>query len=251
MVTVRDEKGNILEERYYDANGKLTLHKNKYAMIRRTFNEKNKQMSIAYLDTEGRLTSMNKNPYAEIIYDYDGNGNKIRESFYDVNLRPVNNSAGKATTLWVYNQDSKVMSEAYYDADGNPKELKAGYASMVYSYNDDYTVQTIAYLDKNGAPAETTRARPYSQLRKTYDKLTNLVIKEEYLDADGKPTRNRSLVYGKVSEYDGSGRLVRDYTVDAQGNISSGKARYAITVYTYDALGKRTPKRYTADGRAI
>ena len=120
-----------------------------------------------------------------------------------------------------------------------------------YEYDKDYTVQLISYLDESGLPLTSSRQLRYVKLRKTYDETGKRLQKDEYLDAQGAPTRNRAAVYGKAYEYDPLGRLIREYTFDAEGRISSGMASYAITQYTYDSSGARTATRYSASGNKV
>ena len=54
--------------------------------------------------------------------------------------------------------------------------------------------------------------------------------------------------YSKSCEYDDKGRLIREITYGKDGQISSGRNRWAIIEYTYDENGNKTTSWYGANG---
>ena len=250
IENIRDERGNVLVKRYYGADGALMPQKNGYAIIVRTFNAKNKVLTLEYRDVEGRLVRATNTRYARIVYEYDEAGNKTAERYYDEYGEPASPKANSpAARTWTYDENGKVLSERYWDAQDCLMVTSSGYAGFVNWYSEDYTVMEQTYLDDNGEIIARRTKMGYCKLRRTYDETGKRLLREEYLDRDGQLTRMLpSLYYGKVCEYDESGRIIREYTIGADGKPYSGRRNYAIIEYSYHENGTRTAAYYTANG---
>ena len=252
IVTQRDADGNAELERYLDAYGESVAVNDRYSAVHKTYDQDGRVTSIEYLDAEGNLTRFGNRNYAMIVYDYDADGNRLSERYFDADRKPVIAWAGsRAATLWTYDDQGRVTSERYYDADGEPMFIKANYAGYTAEYSGDGTVQTLTYIRPGGDPVKPTSTMPYVKLRRTYDSTGELLLKEEYLDNEGNPTRNRAYVYGRMHEYDDQGREVRSYTFGLDGHITGGRSMAAITEYTYDQYGRRVAQRFTKSGQPL
>ena len=67
---IYNEKGNKIEENYYNSNGSL-IYKNTYK-----YDEKGNKIEENYYNSNGRL-------YSKTTYKYDEKGNMIEDNFYD------------------------------------------------------------------------------------------------------------------------------------------------------------------------
>ena len=248
--TVRDERGNVLVEKYYDAEGRLKTQSNGYAIIVKTYNENNKVLSQEYRDAQNKLVKAKNTGYARIEYDYDEAGNKTEERYYNASgklAKPDRKKPAKKT--WTYDEEGRVLSERYWDASGKPLMISAGHTGFLNWYSEDNTVFEQTYLNENGKVMTGWTKMGYCKLRKTYDETGKLLLKEEYLDGKGKPTRTSSgYFYGRVCEYDDQGRIIREYTYGENGKPYGGSRNYAIIEYSYDATGKKTAAYYNARG---
>ena len=251
QLTIRDERGNVIRESYFDSEGgQITLEKG-YATILREYNEANKLIFMEYLDVRGNPVIATNTAYAAIGYEYDENAFKTAERYYNEKLKLfIPKKDGCAVKTWENREDGKVLSERYWNAKGKLVKNGQGYAGIDYWYSEDGTVIVQTYVGENGKTITGKTSMGYSKLRRTYSE-TGKILLEEYLDSSDQPTRNSSRVYGIVYEYDDRDRLIREYTYGDKGQPYNGKRNYAITEYDYDATGKRTSTRYSSSGRKI
>ena len=129
---IYNEKGNKIEENYYNSNGSL-IYKNTYK-----YDEKGNKIEENYYNSNGRL-------YSKTTYKYDEKGNKIEEYHYDED--------GKFNYKYTYKYDEKgnKIEENWYDSDGSLYE-KHTY-KYEYDKNNNWT-QRIQY--KNTIPLNIT-----------------------------------------------------------------------------------------------
>ena len=127
---IYNEKGNKIEENYYNSNGSL-IYKNTYK-----YDEKGNKIEENYYNSNGRL-------YSKTTYKYDEKGNKIEEYHYDED--------GKFNYKYTYKYDEKgnIIEENHYDSNGR---LDSKY-TYEYDKNNNWT-QRIEY--KNTIPHRIT-----------------------------------------------------------------------------------------------
>ena len=127
-----DKKGNIIEEKSYYPDGSL-IYKNTYK-----YDEKGNKIEDNSYDSDGRL-------HSKYTYKYDEKGNKIEENWY--------NSDGRLHSKYTYKYDEKGnnIEENWYDSDGSLYE-KHTY-KYEYDKNNNWT-QRIQY--KNTIPLNIT-----------------------------------------------------------------------------------------------
>ena len=127
---IYNEKGNKIEENYYNSNGSL-IYKNTYK-----YDEKGNKIEENYYNSNGRL-------YSKTTYKYDEKGNKIEEYHYDED--------GKFNYKYTYKYDEKGnnIEKNNYDSNGRL------YSKYTYEYdkNNNWT-QRIEY--KNTIPHRIT-----------------------------------------------------------------------------------------------
>ena len=127
---IYNEKGNKIEENYYNSNGRL-IYKNTYK-----YDEKGNKIEENYYNSNGRL-------YSKTTYKYDEKGNKIEDYHYDED--------GKFNYKYTYKYDEKgnIIEENHYDSNGR---LDSKY-TYEYDKNNNWT-QRIEY--KNTIPHRIT-----------------------------------------------------------------------------------------------
>ena len=127
---IYNEKGNKIEENYYNSNGSL-IYKNTYK-----YDEKGNKIEENYYNSNGRL-------YSKTTYKYDEKGNKIEEYHYDED--------GKFNYKYTYKYDEKGnnIEKNNYDSNGR---LDSKY-TYEYDKNNNWT-QRIEY--KNTIPHRIT-----------------------------------------------------------------------------------------------
>ena len=128
---IYNEKGNKIEENYYNSNGRL------YSKTTYKYDEKGNMIEDNFYDSDdGSLIYKN-------TYKYDEKGNKIEEYHYDED--------GKFNYKYTYKYDEKgnIIEENHYDSNGR---LDSKY-TYEYDKNNNW-IQRIEY--KNTIPHRIT-----------------------------------------------------------------------------------------------
>ena len=131
--------GKISRISYLDLDGNLTLHKDGYAVVERTYNAAGKVEYEFYLDAEEKPAAGTLGQYG-VYREYDENGTIVLTVYLDADGNPLNTKKGYAT---VRREGNKSL---YYDTEGNP--TTAGRYQFGYTTIDGKMV----YLDEDGEP---------------------------------------------------------------------------------------------------
>ena len=128
---IYNEKGNKIEENYYNSNGRL-IYKNTYK-----YDEKGNIIEENYYNSNGRL-------YSKATYKYDEKGNMIEDNFYD-----SDNGSLIYKNTYKYDEKGNNIEKNNYDSNGR-LDSKHTYE---YDKNNNWT-QRIEY--KNTIPHRIT-----------------------------------------------------------------------------------------------
>ena len=128
---IYNEKGNKIEENYYNSNGSL-IYKNTYK-----YDEKGNIIEENYYNSNGRL-------YSKTTYKYDEKGNMIEDNFYD-----SDDGSLIYKNTYKYDEKGNNIEKNNYDSNGRL------YSKYTYEYdkNNNWT-QRIEY--KNTIPHRIT-----------------------------------------------------------------------------------------------
>ena len=128
---IYNEKGNKIEENYYNSNGSL-IYKNTYK-----YDEKGNKIEENYYNSNGRL-------YSKTTYKYDEKGNIIEKNNYD------SNDLFNKTT-YKYDEKGNTIEINNYNSDGR---LDSKYTyKYKYDKNNNW-IQQVKY--KNNKPIQIT-----------------------------------------------------------------------------------------------
>ena len=114
-----DEKGNLIEKKYFDANGNSVISADGYATVTR---------------------------------EYDEKGNLIEEKYFDTNGNPVINANGCASGKWKYNKQNEITEASFYGTTGKPIMRHDGYATVIQKFDDFGNRIEQAFFDTKGRP---------------------------------------------------------------------------------------------------
>jgi hypothetical protein len=234
---VRDELGRLVEEAYFDADGKATLYKDGYHKFTARYDKRDNQVESAYFDTEerpvvdhsgvhrisrvcdelGRIVeeayfgvdgkpALDKNGYYKSISRYDARGEVVEKTFFDLKgWRKVVDSTGIHGT----DDSGRVVLEAYYD-DWKPILTEAGYHKYTARYDARGNQIEWAYFDTKGGPV-IDRDSGVHRINKVYDE-SRRVVQEVYFGPDGKPT------HLLTARYDEGGNRIEERYLDVDGS---------------------------------
>ena len=143
-----DEAGNVITERYYDANGEKILSNEGYDETRRVYDENKRPIRLEYY-ANGELTKVPQG-YAIMLREYDENGLVADESYYNEEEEPVSSQSGYHRIVRTWRNKDQMTSEAWFDTDNQPTTLKDSYVRILYKYDEEGHLISEQYYDADG-----------------------------------------------------------------------------------------------------
>ena len=257
-TVTRDGKNRIIEIVYLDQNGKKALNKQGYAQMTLAYTGFGSIRQISYTGLDKKLVTVPSLGYACVTTEYSGKSVTVR-TYKDPKGKPVDCADGYAVMRQKLNKKYQVLSIRYDHADGSPAtgpdgwfrcvkdrdgkgrltsvkyydvnmqltDRGAGYAWEAYAYEGDNIIKTTRYDLKGEAVTDAAGIATTVQ-----EKKNDLVVKERFLDKDGKRANNDIGVGEILYSYDPQGRLETVSYLDVSGNpvlCSKGYAGYRDT----------------------
>lgn len=141
-----------LEEiRLFDANGNPCIRKDfGYSSIRYIRDEKGRVIEECYYNEKNELFDFDfRNPRARTRFEYDNQGNVISEKYFDKDGNLSRALAGYDEIRKQYDENSVLIRLGYY-ADGKLiNRTDTGYAEV--NYQSDETGDWVQYIDQDGS----------------------------------------------------------------------------------------------------
>ena len=201
VCRMRDDSGQVVEERYLDANGDPVARYGDYYGLSYEYDETS--MVITYLDAESNPIKLSDG-YSTIVrtqvdgrasddFYYDLNGQQVQCSGGYYGLHREYNSEGYAIKTYQRDMDGNIVSEQYFDTEGNPARSLLGQYGELYQRNEQGYIGQITYLGADGNPARTNAG--YTILKRTYHR-DGTADTDMYFDADGNPKALSKGQYG-------------------------------------------------------
>lgn len=198
--------------------------------VKREYNDKEEIVSLTYLDAQGKLM-LNSDGYAIVRYIYDDKDRMESEFYYGISEEKVSAAGGYYGCKFGYDKLNRVNEYTYLDENNNCIMTKSGYAIRTKKYNEDDYAILECYYDVDYKPVKiwtgyAGRAYEYNE--------KNQIIKITFLGLDKKPTIVSDGYVSEVIEYDQEGRVIKLQFVDEIGNIVETTYGYAVIEYYYD-----------------
>ena len=159
-VVVRsfNEKGQALDDRYYDAEMRPQMNTGGYYGIHRKYNKDGAASEIVYLDVDG-LASCGTNGVAREKRSFDSEGRVIQTFFFDLKNKPVSLQSGQEGEAYSYDENNRISQITFLDRDGNPMKATTGYTILKRTYYRDGTEKISRYFDAAGNPVSLSKGQ--------------------------------------------------------------------------------------------
>lgn len=243
IVYEYDLSGNLIRESYFSLLRYDMLQSLTGTVIAATDNHGVHQFVMEYdslnnlervyfLDKELQLYKHPDYGYAIIKYDYDSWGNRIGESYLDVDGNPClakgNNLAG---IQWVLDENGNVIEEASYGLDGALCTDEYGCSVYIFERDDKGRVIKQYSLDERRKPCADINGVSYCTTK--YD-LNSNPIEIALFDLIGRPCECMKGYAILKKKYDNRGNLIEEVFYDKTGKLCRNILGYAKSVMIYD-----------------
>lgn len=170
-----------------------------------------------YYDLEGNPDPGTRG-YVAVKLGYDERGNIIREEYYDENREKVINSIGCAELRRTFNELNQDIRDEYYGVDGNRIARPPGQAATKFAYDGRNRQTDVRYYDIHDKPVMIGGDDwgGYQWIKRTFDDGWT-ILREDFLDSDGKPVMTREGCAYRVLEYDEYGNFTGYRFYDLNG----------------------------------
>lgn len=116
------------------------------------YDKRGNMVKLQCFDGYGNKTT-GKRGWYETLFEYDGSGQTTSEAYYSLKGKPVeDNVSGYHKTAYTYNQMRLQDSQSFYGIDKKLKNISAGYATIKTKYNNQNQRTEIAYFGASGKP---------------------------------------------------------------------------------------------------
>ena len=218
---VKNDKGQVIEERYFDADGNPVKLYDSYYGVEYEYHDY--EVIIQYLDSYGNTMSLAA--YSTIVRTLDDAGRAVDDYYYDLDMQPVQ-LAGYYGMHRDYDGNGWNNRITYLDQNGQLVLCSSGYAIKEYKRDADGNITGEFYFDTQGNPTKSSLGE-YGQL---YERDENGRINQiTYLDADGKEATNNAGYTILKRTYYRDGNIDTDMYFDKAGNrVALSKGQYGI-----------------------
>ena len=190
-----DGRDNEIEHSVYERGDKPTVNALNYHNRVSTYNGRNQVVEQRYYGTNGKLTTYEDDKFAIVTYQYDSRGNTICVSTFGTNEKPVCRNEGYATHKSEYDAMGRVVRQTYFDVDGKPTDPKKMVPEGLAGYDKWGNMCYIASADGNGKLINNPNLG-CCIIRTEYDSRGH-VLATSYYDENDKPVKSTKQGYHK------------------------------------------------------
>jgi YD repeat-containing protein len=230
-----DERGNRIEERYFDARGKPCLDVDRTHGLTARYDERGNRIEECYIDV-ARRPCLHRKGYHRITLRVDGRGNRVEEACFDVQGRPCLNWVGFHRIFARHDERGNTIEETLFASDGRPCLHRKGFHKATYRYDESGNRVEEACLGVDGRPCFNRNG--FSRLARRFDDRGN-AIEEAYFDVQGRPCLHRLGFHKAVGRYDQRGNRSEEGYFDVDERPCLHKEGVHTFTFVVDERGNR------------
>ena len=231
-TVTRDAKGQIIQIEYLDENGQRTLNNMGYAMVAISYYGFGEVRSATYYGLNKKPVMVPSLGYASVYNEYS-NKTMVSRTFRDAKGNPVDCSEGYAAVRQKVNKSYQVIRIRYEHADGSPATGPDGWYRCVKDRDDQGRVTSVKYYDIHENLID--RGAGYAWEEFSYEG-DNLVRVTRY-SLSGEKVEDSAGVATLVREMK-DGRIVKERFLDKEGKRINNDLGVGEILYSYDHLDR-------------
>lgn len=231
-----DNVGNPLSIAYFK-NGNPAANSSSYHKTELVYNSRNDIVEQRYYNTAGKLSLNSDLGVASSKMEYDKKGNKVKQSNYGTDSKPINNKEGWASATYEYDAMGNIVRQCFFGTDGKPTDSKKMVPVGIARYDRNNNCIYLASQDENGN--YITNPKTGCAIQKSeYDKRSQLLW-QAYYDKDEKPVKNKDGYHKVTYQYNQRGNTTEEAYFDTDLKPATYNGVHKIT-YKYDDRGHET-----------
>lgn len=236
---VRDKKGRVIEEHYLGKDGKPKATKFGLGIKKFEYDDDNNLSLITYLTPDGK-PSHDGNNCPRVVLSYDKWGNRIRESYTDMQGRlTLRKDQSCAGLEYSYNDEGFCYKRRYFGMDSTLAYV-FGACGTNLEYDDNGYLKKQTYVnakDQLTYYKDVEKGFAYAIMECENDEHGN-ILQFKMLDAEGHFIESAKYS-GFVCTYDTVGRELTRYFLNEKGQIAISPAEgYAGYEAAFDSQGR-------------
>lgn len=240
-----DQRGFLIETRFYDVNGKLCMNDEQFSIVRIKRERRGYVIEMRYYDSLGKPV-MARDESAIDRWTYDDNGNETSLSAFDINDKPCYYKEGYSSSMFLYDDSHNCIEERYLGIDGEPCLISEGYSRAVNVWNDQNQLVERRFFGIDGKPC--LKEGGLSIVKYAYDERGNN-CEESYYGIKGEPVLCGNDYHRRRTVINDRGDVLERSFYDIHDKPCMIRNGYAYKCYTYDNKGNTTTIEYYDSNR--
>lgn len=200
---LRNLRGQVVEERTYDTNGRLICNASGAAIGKAEYTDQGYIKHMTYYDEYEQPVNIS-NGYASITNTWNERGLPLESAYFDKEGRPTNNNLGFHRLTNTYDKDGKLLMSTYYDKEGHlcmgpamNKEIGA-IQKAIYNKNGDIVFSVLYDTERNAIFSQYTQWDDTGKAQRYLARSNGLIIYEQ--DSRGNMKSYSTTYYGTDKE---------------------------------------------------
>jgi len=232
---VRDQQGNVIEELWFDAEGRKTFTTNGYAEVKMSYDDYGNEVEWSCFDTSNNPVIDCSGGIHMAKMKYDDQGNWIEWECFGTNGQPVDCNSGYAKKMMSYDDRGDLVEWSCFDTNNNPTIDSDGKHMAKMEYDDQGNETEWECFGVNGQPVDGINGYARETIR--YDSRGNL-IEWSCFDTNGAPAIDLSDgTHMTKMEYDDQDNRVKWACFGISNQPVNCNGGYAIETTHYDNCG--------------
>ena len=177
-----DDANRLLEVDEYDKDGKLLNDDGESAQEILNYDANGNLIEKRFNNSDGKLTLDKSTGYAIKRFVYDAKGHSIEDRYFDGDQKPIMIKAGYAIERRKYSDLGDQTESLYFDRDDHPVDAPPGVQRVVWTYNDAGKTLDVKRYNAKGVLVnlDSLRAHPtVSDVAATVTGTTGLLKSKE------------------------------------------------------------------------
>ena len=144
-----DNRGNIIEQAYYDAEGNLYATNMGFAIVRTAYNQQGKKTEETFYGTDDK-PCIGATGYACATFNYDPKGNPSEVNYFKYlnnKMDPTLNICLVSKEVYEYDDSNNCIGIKYYDVKGRPALWNNQYTSVENEYDGRHLLIQSKFYD--------------------------------------------------------------------------------------------------------